>query len=127
MGSQLARRVTAAEERRSRLVDQLDEVDEELWRARREREDLVARQRAAEARRVTLAYALARGEDPVVPAEDAAAVTKLAAELPAALAERRRREREHLRRVGHVPLAEHEFDWSGTGARRRGFADSGEG
>ena len=69
---------------------------------------------------------MSRGEDPLVRAEDEVIVRRLAAELPAALAERRRQENEHLRRVGCVPLAEHQFDGSGAGVRRRGFCELDE-
>jgi predicted nucleic acid-binding Zn-ribbon protein len=123
--SDLDRRIEAAEERRATLATQVEEVADELWHARREQEDTLARERLVKERRAALAYALLRGEDPVIPEEDTAAVAELARRLPAAIAERRREERESMAAIGHLPLEQYEFD--PAGARRRGFADPDEG
>lgn len=112
------------EGRRRVLAVDLDEVTDELWHARREQEDAVARERVLKDRRVRLAYALVRGEDPAIPEEDATAVAELARRLPAAIAERRREALESMIAIGHLPLEQYGFD--PLGARRRGFADPDE-
>jgi|SRR5579884_1671995 len=119
------RRIEEARDYRETLATLLHDVDAELCHLYHERETAAASVRAVATRRAALAHAVVRGEAPVIPDKDAAAVAELAAALPAALEARRRAEVEALTRLGQVKLDVHEYH-DGPAVRRRGFVDSDE-
>ncbi len=124
----LDRRLEAAQGRRRTLEAQLEEVNGEARGLASEREIIRSNDQAVANRRMALAYAVVRGDNPLIPDEDEKVVVRLAAELPAALEARRRNDRKRLSEI-YQSLHEHEFDWSCDGVRRDpnlGFSDDEE-